>query len=75
MEPEAIRPYRTTRDVNEMRVMAEHDHLAMRSRCGEHPEERTCTTIVGGDEQIVADNRQGTRAGASFDRAEPKGKV
>jgi hypothetical protein len=58
-----------------MSMMAKHDYLAMRSCCGEHPEECACPTIIGGYQQVVADDRQGSRAYASFDRTQPQGKV
>ena len=75
MRAETIGAHRLACDVDQMGVMAEDDHLAMRGRCGEYPEECGCATVIGGNQQVVADDRQGRRGGASLDRAQAKREI
>jgi len=50
MRAETIGAHRLACDVDQMGVMAEDDHLAMRGRCGEYPEECGCATVIGGNQ-------------------------
>lgn len=72
MKPEPIRTKRLIGNFDQVRVVAEHNHLTMLGGSRKHPEERSGSRVISGDEKIVADDRQCPNSGSPLDRTETK---